>query len=223
MQPYLFPYAGYFQLALVADRFVFYDDVQFIAQGYINRNRLPQGTFTVPLAAASHTTAIRDREVSPREYPRFLRKWRRGFDQYYRGEPYFEQARSILDQTFTPEEKSISQLAQTSVRAVCDYLDIPVAFACSSDHDYARDRDTQGRLLSLLDSLQTRVYINTVGGRHLYHADTFREHGIDLRFFVSNLPYAAPTPGFGYSILHLLARHPPAEIKQWLSKAYSLT
>jgi len=30
MQPYLFPYLGYFQLVHAADTFVFYDDVNFI-------------------------------------------------------------------------------------------------------------------------------------------------------------------------------------------------
>ncbi len=42
MQPYLFPYIGYFQLVAAADEFIFYDDVQYINEGWINRNRLPE-------------------------------------------------------------------------------------------------------------------------------------------------------------------------------------
>ena len=53
MQPYLFPYIGYFQLLDAADRFVVYDDVQFIKGGWINRNRLlvngQPWLFTVPV------------------------------------------------------------------------------------------------------------------------------------------------------------------------------
>ena len=53
MQPYLFPYVGYFQLAAAVDRFVFLDDVQYIQRGWINRNRFPMDGepryFTVPV------------------------------------------------------------------------------------------------------------------------------------------------------------------------------
>ena len=38
MQPYLFPYLGYFQLAASVDRWVFHDDCMYIKQGYIHRN-----------------------------------------------------------------------------------------------------------------------------------------------------------------------------------------
>ena len=40
MQPYIFPYLGYFQLINAVDEFVFYDDVNFIKQGWINRNQI---------------------------------------------------------------------------------------------------------------------------------------------------------------------------------------
>ena len=40
MQPYLFPYIGYFQLVAAVDKFVFYDDVNYIKRGWINRNRI---------------------------------------------------------------------------------------------------------------------------------------------------------------------------------------
>ena len=52
MQPYLFPYLPYYQLVDAVDTFIFYDDVQFIKRGYVNRNQLPYGSFSVPLDAA---------------------------------------------------------------------------------------------------------------------------------------------------------------------------
>jgi len=56
MQPYLFPYIGYFQLIYAADLFLIYDDVSYIKQGYINRNSVlsPSGAtrFTVPVPGA---------------------------------------------------------------------------------------------------------------------------------------------------------------------------
>ena len=57
MQPYFFPYIGYFQLIKAVDKFVVYDNIQFTKKGWINRNRyLYNGgdkTFTIPLKKAS--------------------------------------------------------------------------------------------------------------------------------------------------------------------------
>src|SRR5690554_1040537 len=62
MQPYLFPYLGYFQLIHAVDLFVIYDDVAFIKQGYINRNSiLSRGQplrFTLPVPGASSNRKI---------------------------------------------------------------------------------------------------------------------------------------------------------------------
>ncbi|MDX9930187.1 MAG: WbqC family protein, partial [Bacteroidales bacterium] len=38
MQPYIFPYLGYFQLIQSVDRFVLYDDVNYVKGGWVNRN-----------------------------------------------------------------------------------------------------------------------------------------------------------------------------------------
>ena len=40
MQPYFFPYIGYFQLVAAVNKFVIYDDVNFIKRGWINRNNV---------------------------------------------------------------------------------------------------------------------------------------------------------------------------------------
>ncbi len=40
MQPYFFPYIGYWQLINAVDKYVIYDDVNYIKGGWINRNRI---------------------------------------------------------------------------------------------------------------------------------------------------------------------------------------
>ena len=40
MQPYIFPYLGYFKLIASVDRFICYDNVQYITRGYIHRNKI---------------------------------------------------------------------------------------------------------------------------------------------------------------------------------------
>mgnify|MGYP000137711117 CR=1 FL=1 len=57
MQPYLFPYIGYFQLIQSVDAFVIYDDVNYIKSGWINRNHIlangDQQVITLPLNSSS--------------------------------------------------------------------------------------------------------------------------------------------------------------------------
>ena len=43
MQPYLFPYAGYFRLLSQVDEFVIYDCVQFPRRGRVHRTEVPDG------------------------------------------------------------------------------------------------------------------------------------------------------------------------------------
>ena len=40
MQPYFFPYIGYWQLIHAVDRFVIHNDVNYIRRGWVNRNGL---------------------------------------------------------------------------------------------------------------------------------------------------------------------------------------
>ena len=42
MQPYIFPYIGYFQLIADVDIFIVYDNIKYTKKGWINRNRMLQ-------------------------------------------------------------------------------------------------------------------------------------------------------------------------------------
>ena len=57
MQPYFLPYIGYFQLMKAVDRYVNYDDVNYIKGGWITRNNLlvngRKQLFTIALEGAS--------------------------------------------------------------------------------------------------------------------------------------------------------------------------
>ena len=57
MQPYFFPYIGYWQLMNAVDTYVVYDDVAYIKGGWINRNNIlmncAKNLITIPLKDAS--------------------------------------------------------------------------------------------------------------------------------------------------------------------------
>ena len=64
MQPYLFPYIGYWQLISAVDKFIIFDDVNYINKGYINRNNILVNNksyqFTLDLIGASQNKLINE-------------------------------------------------------------------------------------------------------------------------------------------------------------------
>ena len=62
IQPYFFPYIGYWQLLNEVDKYVIYDDVNYINRGWINRNRiLVEGApkyFNISMIGASQNNKI---------------------------------------------------------------------------------------------------------------------------------------------------------------------
>ena len=68
MQPYLFPYIGYFQLIKSVDVFILYDDVNFRKQSWINRNKISlngrEHFFTLPCKGISSNKKINEIELN---------------------------------------------------------------------------------------------------------------------------------------------------------------
>lgn len=218
MQPYLFPYLGYYQLLHATDVFVSYDDVQFIPRGYIHRNSLASGKFTVPLAKGSSRALITERLVHEDLYPKFFQKFYRGWQQAYGKAPHFADADVVLRRVMERPAADVATLAGNSVQVVADYLDLKAAYKLSSNLDYDRSLSGQDRMLSLLSALGATRYVNAIGGMELYDADRFAAAGVELRFLRPDLDMAAPEPGFANSVLHLLASHPPKQILDWLDQ-----
>ena len=85
MQPYFFPYLGYFQLMSAVDKFVLYDDVTFIKQGWINRNNIrinnEKKLITLPLKKISSNKKIVDVELNKLEIKKWYIKFKKSLVQ----------------------------------------------------------------------------------------------------------------------------------------------
>lgn len=191
MQPYIFPYIGYFQLINAVDHFVFYDDVNFIKQGWINRNRLlingKEQMFTLPLQKASSFTLIKDTEIHPVIFQKWQKKFMKGVEQNYKKAPYFKETYFLLEQIFNTETDKISILAQKSIVLISSYLKINTNFKLSSiDFPETKGLDKADRLVEICQNLKSQHYINPSGGKELYDKSYFKENGIRLNFISSH-------------------------------------
>lgn len=185
MQPYAFPYLGYFSLVAAADVFVFYDDVNYIPRGWINRNRvlingLPH-TFTIPVANASQNERILD--VRLHEFGRFRDKFLKQIRLAYARAPNFEAGFDYVESVLKEESMTIADLAIDSVVSFCRRLGIDRQFLRSSQvspETYGMDK--AARLVVITRALGATTYVNALGGTALYDKPQFAALGVELNF-----------------------------------------
>lgn len=217
MQPYLFPYIGYFQLIHAVDRFVVYDDVNYIKKGWVNRNNILVNNgpflFTVPLVGASQNHLIKDLLVSSEE------PWRakllRTISSSYTKAPYFDRVFPLVDQALAVEGVSISVFNIGILRAVCHYIGISTTIIPSSTVYEASHLKGQERILHICAKEKADHYINPIGGVELYDRGRFADRGVQLSFLRSGLPAYQQFGGDfspGLSIIDVLMFNAPEAV-----------
>ncbi len=210
MQPYLFPYLGYFQLIQAVDSLVFYDDVNFIKQGWIHRNRiLVEGSehlITFPCLGISSYKLIKDIGVDTddKAYKKILKK----IFLNYKIAPNFKQVFPLIETILTKEYDSIASLSIESIYEVSKYIGINTNFYTSSMHfSQSKGLAKADRLIDITKNLNSTKYINVFGGKELYDKQYFLENGIELNFLKTQLnPYKQFEEPFcpGLSIIDVL-------------------
>lgn len=189
MQPYFAPYIGYFQLISAVDKFVFYDDVNFISRGWINRNRiLGDGgdvLFSIPLAKASRNNLIKNTAINHHEYSKFWNKFRQTLFLNYKRAPFFEEGYGIFCDLFEKKYETISQLAIACIYSVSAYLELGANLTIASEKYGNTELKGVDRLIDICKQEGCDIYINAIGGQELYKKKYFEEQGINLRFLKS--------------------------------------
>lgn len=229
MQPYLFPYIGYFQLLHAVDRFVVYDDVAFIKQGWINRNRIlingRASYFSVPLKHASSFTPIHDTLVDDDpQNARWIEKMLKTFENAYRRAPEFPRVFPIVEAVFTKPTNRVAELAVASLKSVAEFLDIRTTWVESSKSYHNSHLKGTDRVLAICRAEGATEYLNVPGGRELYTRDRFQAERLIL-WFVQPRPLEYPqfdNPFVPWlSIIDVLMFNPRDKVRTFL-EAYDL-
>ena len=189
MQPYVFPYIGYFQLIYATDVFVFYDDVNFINRGWINRNRIllngKDQLFTISCKDASQNRLIKDIEVLADK--KALQKVLVTIQTAYKKAPCFTAIYPVIEDIFKIEDGAlISEMAINSVVSICNYLGIKRTFKISSKEYNNRELKKADRLIDICHVERVENYINPSGGREIYSKEYYKAKGINLDFLISD-------------------------------------
>ena len=220
MQPYLFPYIGYFQLVNAVDYFVFADDVNYIKRGFINRNKIllnnQEQYFTVPCHKPSQNRLINEIKIADdmKGYPENILLTIR---QAYKKAPFFTEVFPIIESLFHSGIDSIATLAARSVQSVAKYMEIEVDFKFSSvSFSHTKGQERSARLINITKESGSDHYINPIGGNMLYDKEHFKSHGITLEFLSPQIrPYTQFTDDFvpNLSIIDVLMFNSPEQTK----------
>lgn len=193
MQPYLFPYIGYFQLINSVDAFVIYDNIQFSKKGWINRNRiLVNGTdayITLPLKKDSDYLNVVERQLSE-DWPQERKKMLNRITESYRKAPQFTAVYPLIEEAVLYEEKNLFRYILNSLQVINRYLEISTPLVVSSSVEIDHSLKAEKKVIALCRELKADTYINPIGGVDLYDKAEFKKEGIDLQFLKANaIPY----------------------------------
>lgn len=184
MQPYFFPYAGYFRLFAASDLFVIYDCVQFPRRGWVHRNKLLDASgemrwLTMPLEKAPQDVLIRDLRF-PANASEEMAERLRVFPaiQAASGEAS-DIVAAVRDVQGTPLDY-LERLLEMTVR----HCGLHWRTVRSSTLGVPSEFKGQDRILEIARRLGATRYVNASGGRELYDTEVFSAAGIELRFLV---------------------------------------
>lgn len=184
MQPYLFPYIGYFQLMRAVDKFVVLDDVAFIRRGWINRNRVlinrRAHTFTIPLERVSQNKLIAELDIA--QQGNWREKLLKTLTLAYKRAPFFETVYPLIERTILYSGRLLADYIGNSLFELHRYLELETELVRTSRTYNNRNLKGEDRILDICRRENGNEYINSIGGTALYSGDRFAGAGIALRF-----------------------------------------
>lgn len=213
MQPYFFPYAGYFRLFAGCDVFIIFDCVQFPRRGRVHRSQIGGSSdkpvwLTLPMARQPRDTLIKDLVFAPDAEREFSRRLERITWIAEAGGPSATVIRQFLH---TPTSPVIDYL-ESGLRLVADLLQLDVTLIRSSSLDIHPAFRGKERVIALATAVHAKRYLNSPGGRKLYDSASFADASLELHFLA---PY---TGRFG-NLLQALLTEPPETIRKDIVEA----
>ena len=217
MQPYFFPYIGYFQLIDTVDIYVNLDHVAFMKRSYMTRNSIKNNIpINIPVSGGSQNKTCK--EVTVLADNKWWESFEKTINGLYKKELQFQ---SIMDEIIIPWKNniqsikrpiSISEFNFSSIYYICKYLNINPQFYSSEG---LTDRKKNEGLQDITKHFNGTTYINAIGGQALYNKEDFASQGIDLYFLkMGDVDFKNPYS----SMLDLLFTYPKEHIQQQLKK-----
>ncbi len=214
MQPYFFPYLGYYQAIYAVDKYILYDNLAYIKEGWMNKNRFlvvngEPAYFFVEVKKKSSFKKISDIELVDGNWWR--KKILKSIFYNYKTRPFFDEICPIVERVVNAEVRFLTELNSKSIKEVCDYLDIKTEVTTDTSKYFQLEKDLSCdeleisarfptirlnnpekkviRVIEICHAEGAETFINAIGGRELYDKAEFERNNIKL-FFIQTNPYS---------------------------------
>lgn len=221
MQPYFFPYIGYFQLMSAVDAFVVYDNIKYTKKGWINRNRLlsngMDAVFSLPLTNASDQCQVFERSLAANYQADKIMRQMTGA---YQKAPFFSATQALVAKVCQYSNHNLFAFLNHSLHQTAEHLGIAVPMIRSSDIAIDHRLQGQDKVLAICQALGADTYVNSIGGQSLYSKDAFRSRNVDLKFLQPKpLVYSQLGNSFvpWLSIIDVLMFNPLHDVQSWVA------
>ena len=225
MQPYFFPYIGYFSLIKHTDKFILFVTVQFIYHGWIERNRILKPSVGwqyvhVPLIKHSQATIIKDivinNDLAWKE--RIIAQ----LQHYKKTAPHYPKVIELVKEVFSRKYTSIVDLNLSGLMCVCEHLNIhtPLEIYSTMGLEIEPVRAPDEWALNICRAMNgVTEYWNPIGGKDIFDRSKYRDGKLKLCFHRTNMAaYNQMRPGFetGLSIIDVLMFNSVEEVNRML-------
>ncbi|MCX7638161.1 MAG: WbqC family protein [Cyclobacteriaceae bacterium] len=224
MQPYFFPYLGYFQLLHAVDEFIVYNNIEFTRRGWIHRNRIllngKDSYISLPLKAASDYEHINNRTLAE-NWPLERKKLYNRIVEAYRKAPHFKDVMPLIENCLNYQEQNLFEFLLNSIRQVTNYLNIRTPIVISSEVNIDHQLQAQAKVVALCKARGASVYINPIGGTTLYDRTQFKKEGIELKFLkMDDISYTQFNNSFipSLSVIDVMMFNSKDKISEYLNQ-----
>jgi hypothetical protein len=231
MQPYFFPYIGYFSLIDAVDHFVFFDTVQFVRKSWMSRNRIIRPDWKdvqyINIGLEGMTYQVMMKECKLKRDSEWKLKLISQFGHYKTKAPYYKEVINLLQFILEKPFSNIADFNIESILLICDYISLEKKITRSSGElREFRSASHPGEWGLIIASMYNAThYINAPGGVSFYKPQEFKEASIHLGFLQPNIKVynQNSTAEFksGLSILDVLMFNSPSEVREMI-KSYTL-
>lgn len=220
MQPYFMPYIGYFQLMAAVDKYVIFDDVNYIKRGWSARNNIivngQKHLFNITVEGGSQNNLYTQVTISDDFF-----KFRKTLEMSYKKAPYYNDTMEVLEKVFSFKDRRFNHFIRNSFVQLFDYLGITTEFILSSDLANNKELKGKNKILDICELLGASDYYNAIGGRELYDYQEFGDRGVRLSFVKPILePYPQLSTAFipALSMIDVLMMNSREKVLSLLNK-----
>lgn len=182
-QPTYLPWLGLFHKIALSDKFVSFNEVQYLPKDWMNRNKIKTNNDPIWLSVPVLRKGYRDSKISELlidNKTNWKEKHLKSIIFNYKKSLYFEKYVEFFEDTYSRKWEYLDELNEHMLKWFLDELDINVEFIRASDFDFQGTKSSL--VLDMCKKLKADKYIFGELGKEYAEIEEFKKSNIEVIF-----------------------------------------